>query len=493
MQVISFHLNGGPRKVITDPQKKLLEVIRKDLKLVGTKEGCSAGHCGTCTVLIDGEPVLACRYPVIKTQGRSVITIEGIGSAERPHPLQLAFAKSGAIQCGFCTPGLIVRSKALLDKNPKPSREEIAIFLQPHLCRCTGYQKIFEAVELAASVLRGETGPISLKTEGSLIGKPVIRIDALRKATGTAFYADDIAVDGCCFMKVLRSPHPHARILKIDKASAEQAAGVVAVFTAEDVGGTNILKMAGDDQPVLCKDKVRFVGDPVAAVVALSEGEALQALDLIEVVYEPLEPVLTPWEALKEVAPKVHDDRDNLFFQQPIIFGEAEKGFSKDEVVVEARYTTQTVDHAYLEPDSGIAFIHKNGQLVIISGSQNIHAHRKTIAGAIGLSIDQVRMIQPTMGGAFGGRLDVSVGGLSDLAAWKLKRPVKLVFTREETFQATTKRHPFYLDLKIGAATDGTFTDLKCEMLVDGGAYKSFSNSVTSPGPRPWKRSLPVS
>lgn len=482
MQVISFHLNGVPRKVITDPQKKLIEVIRKDLKLVGTKEGCSAGHCGTCTVLIDGEAVLACRYPVIKVQGKSVITIEGIGSVERPHPLQLAFAKVGAIQCGFCTPGLIVRSKALLDKNPQPSREEIEKFLQPHLCRCTGYQKIFEAVDLAASVLRGETSPISLKTEGSLIGKPVARIDALQKAAGTALYADDIAVDGCCFMKVLRSPHPHARILKIDRAAAERAAGVVAVFTAEDVDGTNILKMAGDDQPVLCKDKVRFIGDPAAAVVALSEGEALQALNLIEVAYEPLEPVLTPWEALREGAPKVHDDRDNLFFQQPIIFGEAEKGFSKADVSVEARYTTQTVDHAYLEPDGGIAFIHENGQLVIISGSQNIHAHRKTIAGAIGLSIDQVRMIQPVMGGAFGGHLDVSVGGLLGLAAWKLKRPVKLVYTRKETFQATTKRHPFYLDLKIGAALDGTFTGLQGDILVDGGAYKSFSNSVTTRG-----------
>ncbi|MBI5603191.1 MAG: molybdopterin-dependent oxidoreductase [Deltaproteobacteria bacterium] len=482
MQEISFRLNGVRRKVITDPQKKLLEVIRKDLKLVGTKEGCSEGYCGTCTVLLDGKATLACRVPVSKVQGRSVTTIEGLGTIDRPHPLQLAFARAGAIQCGFCTPGLILRSKALLDENPRPERPEIEKALQPHLCRCTGYQKIFEAVELAASVLRGETGPISLKTEGGLIGKPVVRIDALEKATGTALYADDIAVDGCCFMKVLRSPHPQARILKIDKREAGQAAGVVAVLTAEDVGGTNILKMAGDDQPLLCKDKVRFIGDPVAAVVALSEGEALQALDLIQVVYEPLEPVLTPWEALREGAPKVHDDRGNLFFQQPIIFGEAGKGFAEADFTVEAKYTTQTVDHAYLEPDTGIAFIHENGQLVIISGSQNIHAHRKTIAGAIGLSIDQVRVIQPSMGGAFGGHLDVSVGGLLGLAAWKLKRPVKLVYTRKETFQATTKRHPFYLDLKIGAAKDGTFTGLQGEVLVDGGAYKSFSNSVTTRG-----------
>ena len=482
MQAIHFLINGVPRKVITNPRRKLLEVIRKDLRLTGTKEGCSAGHCGTCTVLLDGKPVLACRIPVAEVRGRSVTTIEGLGTADQPHPLQLAFAKAGAIQCGFCTPGLIVRSKALLDKNPRPGREEIGTFLQPHLCRCTGYQKVFEAVELAAAVLRGETGPISLKTEGGLIGQPVARMDALQKATGTALYADDIAVDGCCFLKVLRSPHPHARILKIDKAEAEQAPGVVAVFTAEDVDGTNILKMAADDQPLLCRDKVRFIGDPLAAVVAVSEGEALRALELIEVSYEPLEPVLTPWEALREGAPKVHDDRDNLFFQQPIIFGGGGQGFPETDFTVEARYTTQTVDHAYLEPDSGIAFIHENGQLVILSGSQNIHAHRKTIAGAIGLPIEQVRVIQPPMGGAFGGHLDVSVGGLLGLAAWKLKRPVKLVFTRAETFQATTKRHPFYLNLKIGANKDGTFTGLQGEVLADGGAYQSFSKSVTTRG-----------
>jgi aldehyde oxidoreductase len=482
MQAIHFLLNGIPRKVVTDPQRKLIEVVRKDLKLTGTKEGCSSGHCGTCTVLLDGEAVLACRIPIAKARGRAVTTIEGLGTIDQPHTLQVAFAKAGAIQCGFCTPGMILRSKALLDKNSNPNRSEIETALQPHLCRCTGYQKVFEAVELAASVLRGEKAPLSLKTEGALIGKPVVRIDALQKAAGTALYADDLAVDGCCFMKVLRSPHAHARLLKIDKSAAEQAPGVVAVFTAEDVGGTNILKMAGDDQPLLCRDKVRFIGDPVAAVVAVTEAEARWARDLIRVSYEPLEPVLTPWEALREGAPKVHDDRDNLFFKQPIIYGGAEKGVLEADFVVEARYTTQTVDHAYLEPDSGVAFIHENGQLVIISGSQNIHAHCKTIAGAIGLNTDQVRVIQPPMGGAFGGHLDVSVGGLIALAAWKLKRPVKLVLTRAETFQATTKRHPFYLDFKIVAAKDGSFSGLEVDLLADGGAYKSFSNSVTTRG-----------
>ncbi len=321
MQAIEFQVNGIPRKIVTDPQRKLSEVIRKDLKLTGTKEGCKEGHCGTCTVLLDGQAVLACKIPVIKVRGRAVTTIEGLGTPDQPHPLQLAFAKAGAIQCGFCTPGLILRSKALLDKKPGPSRSEIVNALQPHLCRCTGYQKVFEAVELAAAVLRGETGPISLQTAGNLIGQPVVRNDALNKATGTALYADDIAVDGCCYLKVLRSPYPHAQILEIYQAAAERAPGVLAVFTAADVDGTNILKMAGDDQPLLCGDKVRYIGDPVAAVAALSEEEARQALNLIQVTYKPLEPLMDPWEALPEGAPRVHDDRDNLFFKQPIIYG----------------------------------------------------------------------------------------------------------------------------------------------------------------------------
>jgi aldehyde oxidoreductase len=469
--------------VIVDPQKSLLKVIREDLRLTGTKDGCSAGHCGTCAVLINGEVVLACRVPVAKTQGKEITTIEGIGTLNNPHPLQLAFAKTGAIQCGFCTPGMIVRAKSILDKNLDPSRDEIKKALQSHICRCTGYQKIFEAIELAASYLRGKTKSIKLKLTGKgMIGQPVTRPDALEKATGTTLYAADLAVDGCAYIKVLRSPHHHAKIVHIEKAEAEAIPGVLAVLTAEDVKGTNILKMAGDDQPILCGNKVRFIGDPVVAVVANSEELASYALEKIEVTYEPLEPVLTPEEALREGAIKVHDDRPNLFFEQPIIHGDVQKGFLESEVVVEKVYATQSVEHAYLENDAGVAYIHENGQLIIMSASQNIHAHRKTISEALGLSLDKVRVIQTPTGGAFGGKLDVSVGGILGLAALKLKRPVRLVYTRSETFAATPKRHPFLMKVKVGAKKDGTFMALDFDLTADGGAYKSFSNSVTQRG-----------
>jgi len=483
MHEINFILNGAPRRVIVDPQKSLLKIIREDLKLTGTKDGCSAGHCGSCAVLMDGEVVLSCRIPVAKAQGKEITTIEGIGTLKNPHPLQLAFAKTGAIQCGFCTPGMIIRAKSLLDKNLDPSRDEIKKALQPHICRCTGYQKIFEAIELAASYLRGKTKSIELKLTGrGTIGQPVTRPDALEKATGTTLYAADIAVDGCAYIKVLRSPHHHAKIVQIDKKEAEVIPGVLTVLTAGDVKGTNILKMAGDDQPILCGNKVRFIGDPVAAVVATSEEIASYATEKIEVIYEPLPPVLTPEEALKEGAIRVHEDRPNLFFEQPIIHGDVKKGFAESELVLEKTYTTQSVEHGYLENDAGVAYIHENGQLIIMSASQNIHAHRKTISEALGLSPDKVRVIQTPTGGAFGGKLDVSVGGILGLAALKLKRPVKLVYTRSETFAATPKRHPFLMRVKVGAKKDGTLMALDFDLTADGGAYKSFSNSVTQRG-----------
>ncbi len=483
MHEINFILNGAPRRVIVDPQKSLLKVIREDLKLTGTKDGCSAGHCGTCAVFMGDEVVLSCRVPVGKAEGKEITTIEGIGTLKNPHPLQLAFAKAGAIQCGFCTPGMIIRAKSILDKNLDPSRDEIKKALQPHICRCTGYQKIFEAIELAASYLRGKTKSIELKLTGKgTIGQPVTRPDALEKATGTTLYAADLAVDGCAHMKVLRSPHRHAKIIHIEKAEAEAIPGVFAVLTATDVKGTNVLNMAGDDQPILCGNKVRFMGDPVAAVVATSEEVASYALEKIDVTYDPLEAVLTPEEALKEGAVKVHDDRSNLFFEQPIIHGDMKKGFSESEMIVEKTFATQSVEHAYLENDAGVAYIHENGQLIIMSASQNIHAHRKTIAEALGLSLDKVRVIQAPTGGAFGGKLDVSVGGILGLAALKLKRPVKLVYTRDETFAATPKRHPFSMKLKVGAKKDGTLMALDFDLTADGGAYKSFSNSVTQRG-----------
>jgi aldehyde oxidoreductase len=483
MKEITLNVNGVPRTIITDPEKTLLKILREDLHLTGAKEACSAGHCGTCAVLVDGDVVLACRYPVSKADGKKVTTIEGIGTLANPHPLQLAFAANGAVQCGFCTPGMIIRAKSLLDKKPNPSRDEIKAAIQPHLCRCTGYEKIFQAIESAAAFMRGEVASLGPKREaGSVLGQAIARQDALAKSTGTTLFADDITVDNCTHVKLVRSPHHHAKIVAVDKSGALATPGVLAVLTAEDVKGTNILKMAGDDQPVLCGGKVRMVGDPVAAVVAVTKEIAESAAQSVKVTYEEIAPVFTAEEALKDGAPQVHDGKPNLFFEQPIIYNRAEQAFARADAVVDGMFSTQTIEHGYLENDSGIAYLQENGQLVIMSGSQNIHQHRKTIADAVGLPADQVRMIQTPTGGAFGGKLDVSVGGILGVAALVVKRPVKLVFSREETFATTTKRHPFYMKGKIGATKDGTLTGFELDVLADGGAYKSFSNSVLTRG-----------
>lgn len=483
MVEITLTVNSRPCTVLADPKRPLLKVLREELRLTGTKEGCAEGHCGTCAVLVDGKVVLACRYPVEKADGKRVVTIEGLGTPEAPHPLQVSFAAAGAVQCGFCTPGMVVRSYALLKENPKPTLEEVQSALNPHLCRCTGYQKIFDAVLLAAAHLRGEAGLPLLTPDDSrnAIGKSVVPRDALLKATGTARYAEDIPLEGAAHIKILRSPHHHARITEIDVSAARGMEGVYAVLTAGDVEGSNILKMASDDQPLLCADKVRFVGDPVACVVASTVEAAGKALAKIKVVYEELPPLLTVEEALKDEL-RVHEGRSNTLFSQPIRYGAGAAGLEESDAVVEGCFETARIEHAYLECDNGLAYVDRHGVLTVVSGSQNIHQHRKTIAGALGLDVEKVRVVQPVTGGAFGGKLDVSVGGVLGLAALKTGLPVRLSYTRKETFACTTKRHAFKVDVSLGAKKDGALTGLKMDILADSGAYGSFSKSVITRG-----------
>jgi aldehyde oxidoreductase len=473
MECIAFTINGIPKRIVVDPDKPLVKVIREDLRLTGTKEGCSTGHCGTCAVIVNGDVILSCRYPIAKVKDKNVITIEGIGTLSNPHPLQRAFAGNGAIQCGFCTPGMIVRAKALLDKNPSPTRDDIKQAIQPHLCRCTGYTKIFEAIERAVAFLRNETQSLQPEvSKKTFVGAEIAMRDGLAKATGTTLFADDIPIDGCAHIKVVRSPHHRAKIVSVDKSEALGMPGVLAVLTAEDVKGTNLK----NDQPILCGTEVRMIGDPVAAVVADSEKEALDASEKVRVVYEELPAVLTAEDALQEGAPQVHAGNPNLFFTQPVLCGDVEKGFKEADFVLERDFSTQCVEHVYLENDSGIAYISEDGQLVVMAGSQNIYIQMNTIAVAAGEK--NIRMIQTPTGGAFGSKLDITVAGIVAVAALAVKRPVKLVFTREETLAATTKRHPFYMKTKLGIKKDGTITAYQIDFLAEGGAYKSSSQSA---------------
>jgi len=315
-QTISLYVNGSPHQVEIGPQTTLLEVLRDDvptgvgLHLTGTKNGCGQGHCGSCTVIVDGKAVRSCIYRASRADGARVETIEGMAGDEALDPLQEAFIEHGAVQCGFCTPGMIMAAKALLDAHPHPTDDEIRDALKRNFCRCTGYTRIIEAIRGAAE----GTPPQLPATESPLaaVGRPLPRSDARAKVTGEAVFAADLYFEGMLHAKVLRSEYPHARLLRVDASRAKALPGVAAVLTAEDVPGAKNHGIVRPDWPVLAYDKVRYVGDAIAIVAAETEDVAEKALELIRVEYEPLPVVTSPQEALAPDAPLVHDSGNLL-------------------------------------------------------------------------------------------------------------------------------------------------------------------------------------
>ncbi len=480
-KLISLKVNGEPFQLEVDESASLLEVLRDYLHLTGTKKGCGEGLCGSCTVIVDGKAVRSCTFKAVKANGAAVETIEGLAKDGKLHPLQKAFIDYGAIQCGFCTPGMIMSAKALLDQNPSPSDEEIIRAIQPNLCRCTGYSSIVKAIKAAASEIRGDgyTPPalpsyvVPSRVVGNLTPKP----DAILKATGKAIYAADLYFEGMLHAKVLRSPYPHARILRIDTSHAIALPGVVAVLTAEDVPGDKTHGVVRKDWPVFATDKVRYVGDAIAMVVAEGEAVASKALELIKVDYEPLPVVTSPQEALKPDAPKVHEG-GNLLKHISIRRGNVEEAFAKADVVVERLYRTPTYEHAYMEPEAGVATIDNEGNITVYVGSQIPFLDRRQIAESLAIPEEKVRVVGTFIGGAFGGKEDISVQIHLALAALKTGRPVKMVFSREESFLVHPKRHATTIRLKTGATRDGRIIALEAEIYGDAGAYASLSEHV---------------
>ncbi|MDP2727237.1 MAG: molybdopterin-dependent oxidoreductase, partial [Dehalococcoidia bacterium] len=469
---IALVVNGERRELGVAPRRRLLDVLRDDLMLMGTKEGCGQGQCGACSVLIDGVLTKACLTQVGKVEGKHITTIEGLGSPANLHPLQEAFVQAGAIQCGFCTPGMIMAAKALLDRNPKPSRAEVKEALVENLCRCTGYYKIIDAVMMVAD---GKKPSITQEIPPDrLIGARAPRVDGVDKATGLAKYGADFWMEGMLYAQVLRSPHPHARILGIDTSEALRLPGVEAVVTAKDIPGVNRFGIQIKDQQVLVEDKVRKVGDAVAAVAATTEAIARQALSLIKVDYEPLESVFDPLAALEPQAPQIHE-KGNLLAVRRIIKGDVEKGFAQADLVVENVYSTPFVDHGYIEPEAGVAYIDESGRLVVFACNQGAHYQQEEIATLLGIGKERIRVIQATTGGGFGGKNELSVQGIIALLAYKLKRPVKFVYSRRESFETTGKAQAYQLKYKTGIMSDGRLTAVKVELLVNGGAYASAS------------------
>lgn len=492
---VALAVNGIPRSLDVPPDWRLLDLLREGLGLAGTKEGCDDGTCGTCVVMVDGRAVRACRMLASEMAGTEVLTIEGLGTPDHPHVLQEAFVAADAVQCGFCTPGMIMAAAALLERNPRPSRSEIVRWLGSNLCRCTGYASIVDAIEW---VTNGQQGPTRRWPSGPGVGGAAwppgatghVRRDALEKATGRAVYAADLAVDGMLHARALRSPHAHAEVGRIDTRRARRLPGVMAVLTARDVPGSNTYGRKVKDQPVLVDARVRQAGDPVALVVATSAEVAAAALDLIDVEYRELPAVFTADDALADGAPRLHP-RGNLLAEQWLRSGDIAEGFASADVVVENTYTTPWNEHAYLEPEAALAFW-EGDTLVVRTPTQYSHYQRAEIARTLGLPAERVRVVPTVVGGAFGGKTEISCQCLAALATYRTGRPVKIVFSRAESFVSTTKRHPFRMRCRTGATRNGDLLALQVDMLADTGAYASFGPGLmvkafaSATGPYRW-------
>jgi CO/xanthine dehydrogenase Mo-binding subunit/aerobic-type carbon monoxide dehydrogenase small subunit (CoxS/CutS family) len=475
---ISLSINAKKYSVEVSPDETLLHLLRERLGLRGTKVGCSLGECGSCIVVKDEKAVNACITFACDCDGSDITTIEGLAlDSEHLHPLQESFITHGAVQCGFCTPGMIMSAKSLLDIDPIPTREEIKRSISGNLCRCTGYKKIIDAIE---SVAR-RTPPPSDQGE-SPIGRSIYRSDALEHVTGTAIFGADVTRPGMVCGKILRSDYAHARIRNIDTSSAEKLNGVLAVVTGKDVPegyfGVDI-----KDQLVFARDKVRYRGDAVAAVAAVSEEIAAQALDLIKVDYEPLEPVFDIEEAVAPNAPIIHEKlldyeinfeterKGNICTIANVKLGEVDKGFVDSDFIIEDEFTTQIQHQASMETHAALAEVDIHGQVTVWSTTQKPFAMRRYLSQALKMPMSGIRVIATKIGGGFGGKLELILEPYVVILAKKSRRPVQIVYPREEEFLATTPRHQTHFWVKSGIKNDGTLLARHVKLIYDTGAY----------------------
>jgi xanthine dehydrogenase molybdenum-binding subunit len=478
-QTYTFVVNGQARAVAASPQTSLMDVLRDDLRLTGVKDGCATGHCGSCTVIKDGEAVRACLVPMKKIGAEAdITTIEGLAANGELHPIQKAYIEQGATQCGFCSPGFIMATKALLDKNPNPSLDEIYKAHQFNICRCTGHNAIIRAIQQAAG--QSVSALPAVKRPLNVISRPLPRPDAVEKVTGRGIYADDLYVEGMLYAKALRSRYPHARLKKVDVSKARAAPGVAAVLTADDIPGRKDCGVHEVDWPVLCYDKVRYVGDAIALVAAESEAIAEQALKLIEVDYEPLPVVADPKEAARPDAPILHEHHPtgNFKAKYHLENGDVAKGFAEADVIIANEYRTQFVEHGFIEPEAGLAVPEATGRITVYCGGQIPFSDREQIAATLDVPQSQIRVVNCLIGGGFGGKEDVSVQIHVALLAQATRRPVKMVLSRAESLRVHPKRHATIIKMKTGAKKDGTLVAHEAEIYGDGGAYASLSNHV---------------
>ena len=473
--MFQFTLNQDDVTVAAD--KNLLEYLREDARLTSVKDGCAEGVCGSCSVLVNGKAWRACTLTVAKVQGKAVTTIEGLSARER-EVYSWAFGEVGAVQCGFCMPGVVMSAKSLLDQNSDPTPAEVKSAIRYNLCRCTGYLKIERAIQMAAAALRdGE----ALHTNGGTArgGERTVRMDSTEKLLGTGEFVDDMQVPGMLHGAVLRTKYPRAMVKKIDISAARALPGVEVVLTAKDVPGERLLGHIVHDWPVMIAEgeETRYVGDALVVLAATSKEAARQALELIRVEYEELPPLLSPEAAMAEGAPRLHP-KGNLLSETSVKRGNVDQAIADAKYVVTQRYSTPRQEHAFLEPESALAVPSQDGPLTVYTAGQGVYDDHQGIVEMLGVANEKVRVISKLVGGGFGGKEDLSVQHHAALLAWHSGRPVKLTFTRKESFLVHPKRHPMDMEYTTACDESGKITAVKARIVADTGAYASLGGPV---------------
>ena len=475
-EVFQFVVNGTVRT--TEADKPLLRYLRDDLHLYSVKDGCSEGACGTCTVIVDGKATRACILTTRKAAGKTIQTVEGLTDFEK-EAFVYAFGTSGSVQCGFCTPGMVMAGKALIGKNPDPSEEEIRKAIRGNLCRCTGYRKVIDGIKLAAAILRGDAkiDPEVEKGDDYGVGQSAFRVDLRQKVLGYGKYPDDIEMEGMLHLSAVRSQYARARVLSIDAAAALALPGVVGVLTAADVPHNKVGHIQQDWDVMIAEGEItRCVGDAICLVVAESEEILEVAKKLVYVDYEVLKPVTSIAEAMAPDAPKVHS-AGNLCQTRHVTRGDAAAALKSSAYTVTQSFSTPFTEHAFLEPECAVAFPYRDG-VKILSADQGVYDTRREVAIMFGWEPERVVVENMLVGGGFGGKEDVSVQHIAALAAWKYQRPVKARLSRQESMRFHPKRHAMEGTFTLGCDENGIFTALDCDIYFDTGAYASLCGPV---------------
>ena len=470
-------VNGVIHEVEQD--KKLMRFLRDDLRLTSVKDGCSEGACGTCTIIIDGKATRSCIPMVSKMADKEIITVEGLTEREK-EVYSYAFAKAGAVQCGFCIPGMVMSGKALIDVNPDPTRLEVINAIKNNICRCTGYKKIVDGVLLAAKIFR-ENLPVNEEVGEVTVGQAMLRVDAREKVLGTGEYPDDLYLDGMIYGSAVRAEYPRARVLAVHTDEAKALPGVIGIFTAEDIPGSvkvGHLKQDWDTMIPVGKT-THYIGDAICLVAAETPEILEEAKKLVRVEYEQLEGVFDPCEAMKEDAPLVHEGSEtNILAHEHLVRGNADEVIARSKYKVTRHYETPWTEHAFLEPETAVAMPFDGDGVFIYSTDQGTYDTQHECMAMLGLPPEKVIVENKLVGGGFGGKEDVSVQHHAALIAYLTKRTVKVKLSRKESIMIHPKRHPFYMDVTSACDEEGRLTALKAVVVSDTGAYASLGGPV---------------